>query len=161
MSRPSPYDQSDDPPSVKKFDSYLYPKDVDNAFPPVKASVNDQNNGTGPNLGCGTPSILSLTHEKSKVLAEIGKMGAWHRGGTTSNLGLAWGWRVLSPRWRGLWGGNTPADRPVDYNSALSDKVIVLLTDGNNQFYDWDQPDGESLPRWAARVRLHRLRPPL
>ncbi|MFO1154187.1 MAG: pilus assembly protein TadG-related protein [Rhodospirillales bacterium] len=146
MARTAPYDQSDDPPSVKKFDSYLYPKDVDNAFPPVKAKVTDENNGTGPNLGCGTPSILPLTHEKSKVIAAIDKMGAWHRGGTTSNLGLAWGWRVLSPRWRGLWGGNTPADRPLDYNNALSDKVIVLLTDGNNQFYDWDQPDGKSSP---------------
>ncbi|MFO1127362.1 MAG: TadE/TadG family type IV pilus assembly protein [Rhodospirillales bacterium] len=159
MARAAPYDQSDDPPSVKKFDSYLYPKDVDNAFPPVKAKVTDQNNGTGPNLGCGTPSILPLTHEKSKVLAAIGKMGAWHRGGTTSNLGLAWGWRVLSPRWRGLWGGDTPADRPLDYNSTLSDKVIVLLTDGNNQFYDWPDhtPNNGKGPRGSDYTAYGRL----
>lgn len=159
LARPAPYDQSDDPPSVKKFESYLYPKDVDNAFPPVKAKVTDENSGTGPNLGCGTPSILPLTHEKSKVLAAIDKMGAWHRGGTTSNLGLAWGWRVLSPRWRGLWGGNTPADRPLDYNSALSDKVIVLLTDGDNQFYDWPDhtPNSGKGPRGSDYTAYGRL----
>lgn len=141
MSRAAPHDHSDDPPSLQPFQSFLYPAEVDNIYPPVKAKVTDRNDGTGPNLGCGSPPILPLTAEKSKVLAEIDKMGAWHRGGTTSNLGLAWGWRVLSPRWRGLWGGSTPADRPLDYRSAHSDKVIVLLTDGNNEFYDYDQEE--------------------
>ena len=64
-------------------------------------------------------------------------MQPWHRGGTTSNLGLAWGWRVLSPNWRGLWSPTTPADMPLDYNTPLMDKVVVLMTDGNNEYYDW------------------------
>lgn len=137
MARPNPYDRSEDPPSVKRFNSFLYPEDLDNVWTlPLKEQVTDGNNGTGPNLGCGSPPILSLTPEKSKIIEQINKMGAWHRGGTTSNLGLVWGWRVLSPKWRGLWGGNTPAERPLEYNNALSDKVIVLLTDGNNEVYD-------------------------
>jgi Flp pilus assembly protein TadG len=154
MARPYPFDRNDDPPSVKKFESFLYPADygdpsknikADNPWTlPLKEKVTDGNNGTGPNLGCGSPPILPLVHEKSKVIAEINKMGAWHRGGTTSNLGLVWGWAVLSPRWRGLWGGDTPADRPLDYKSALSDKVIVLLTDGNNEVYDHNS---DKLPR--------------
>ncbi len=49
---------------------------------------------------------------------------------------MVWGWRVLSPRWRGLWGGNTPNTRPLDYDASDTDKVVVMLTDGNNEVYD-------------------------
>ena len=79
-------------------------------------------------------------------------MEPWRRGGTTGNLGLAWGWRTISPRWRGLWGGDTPTDMPLDYGTAYMDKVVVILTDGNNEFYD--------LTRAATPRRpIHRLRP--
>ena len=42
-------------------------------------------------------------------------MKPWRRGGTTGNLGLAWGWRMVSPNWRGLWGDT--ADLPLDYDT--------------------------------------------
>jgi hypothetical protein len=58
------------------------------------------------------------------------------RGGTFINQGLQAGWFTLSPRWRGLWGG--PAQLPLDYNTPLMRKVIVLMTDGNNDWYSWD-----------------------
>ena len=74
---------------------------------------------------------------KATVDAALDGMGAWSRGGTSGNEGLAWGWRVLSPRWRGLWGGDTPNARPLDYDAADTDKVVVMLTDGNNEVYDW------------------------
>ncbi len=77
----------------------------------LKEDNDDQNDGTGPNLGCG-PAITPLIASKTNVLAAIDEMLPWHRGGTMANLGLAWGWRVLSPSWRGLWGGATPADLP-------------------------------------------------
>jgi hypothetical protein len=67
----------------------------------------------------------------------IDVMQPWHRGGTMANLGLAWGWRVLSPTWRGMWGGATPATLPLDYDEPLMDKVAIILTDGVNQWYDW------------------------
>ena len=31
----------------------------------------------------------------------LGELLPWHRGGTMANLGLAWGWRTVSPKWRG------------------------------------------------------------
>jgi Flp pilus assembly protein TadG len=95
-----------------------------------------QNNGTGPNLGC-PPAITSLVTSKATVLAAIDDMGPWHRGGTMANLGLAWGWRVLSPAWRDMWGGDTPAELPLDYHTPNMHKVVILLTDGNNEWYDW------------------------
>ena len=66
-------------------------------------------------------------------------MAAWHRGGTTSNLGLVWGWRTLSPRWRGVWPGSV---WPVDYGDDTVSKVAIVLSDGQNQFFDYDSDDG-------------------
>ena len=141
--RSVPYDKTDDPPSVQPFSSFYYADDVDNDWYDSKKkkynldeSAGARNDGRGPNLGCG-PAITPLVQSKTTVVNAIRNMDAWHRGGTTSNLGLVWGWRVLSPRWRGLWGGATAADRPLDYEDRTTQKVIVLFTDGNNQFYDW------------------------
>jgi Flp pilus assembly protein TadG len=109
----------DGPESALKLDNDLY-----------------QNEGTGPNLGCG-PAITPLVASKSTVEAAIDDMAPWHRGGTMANLGLAWGWRVLSPRWRGLWDGDLPDELPLDYEEPNMEKVVILLTDGNNEWYDY------------------------
>lgn len=100
------------------------------------------NNAVGPNLGCsqtssGTPlPILPLTASRATVLSEINQMVANYRGGTFINLGLQAGWWTLSPKWRGSAGwGN--AKLPLDYNTPYMKKILVLMTDGNNQWYDW------------------------
>ncbi|MGH6902737.1 MAG: hypothetical protein ACREIR_08355, partial [Geminicoccaceae bacterium] len=108
-----------------------------------------QNWGTGPNLGCG-PAITPLVASKTTVLAAIDEMAPWHRGGTMANLGLAWGWRVLSPRWRGLWDGDLPDELPLDYEVQNMEKVIILLTDGNNEWYDWPGPNSATVPSTAS-----------
>jgi len=102
----------------------------------LKEANSYQNEGTGPNLGCG-PAITPLVASRTTVQAGIDEMQPWHRGGTFSNQGLAWGWRILSPRWQGLWGGDTPAELPFAYTEPNMEKVIILLTDGVNQWYDW------------------------
>jgi 6-phosphofructokinase len=61
-------------------------------------------------------------------------MDSWRFGGTAIKLGMAWGWRVISPRWKGLWGGDPTL--PLDYNTPFMDKAIILLTDGVQVFYD-------------------------
>jgi len=153
MARPAPLDETDDPPGAAPFVSYFYPAASDNVWPPIDERNSAQNNGTGPNLGCG-PAITPLRQSRSAVIAAIEAMQPWHRGGTTGNLGLVWGWRVLSPRWRGLWGGATPAELPLDHDVLDSDKVVVLLTDGDNQFYD-HPPSGPSGSDFTAYGRLH------
>ncbi|MEO1020161.1 MAG: Flp pilus assembly protein TadG, partial [Pseudomonadota bacterium] len=150
MARPAPFDESDTPPATEPFDSFFYATDTDNVWPAVNEANGAQNNGTGPNLGCG-PEITSLRNNKGEIEDAIDEMLPWHRGGTTGNLGLVWGWRALSPNWRGLWGDGTPATMPLDYNSASSDKVIVMLTDGDNQFYDNPPsgPDGSDVTAYG------------
>lgn len=154
MARKDGYDKTDDPPSVRAFTSYLYASASDNVWPPVHSAQSYGNNGTGPNLGCG-PAISSLMQKKTDVLAAISDMDAWYRGGTTGNLGLVWGWRTLSPRWRGLWGGSTPDTMPLNYDD-VSDKVVVILTDGQNQFYD-NPPAGPDKSDYTAYDRLGKF----
>lgn len=143
--RTSPRDESDDPPSEELFNRHYWQTTIndygddergDNDWPEIDETNEAQNEGTGPNLGCG-PAITSLTAEKTTVLAAIDEMQPWHRGGTHANLGLAWGWRVISPRWQGLWGGDTPDNLPMAYDAPLMDKVAIVLTDGTNVYYDW------------------------
>lgn len=155
--RAAPRDQDDSPPSTARWQPHLwastdgdYGATGDNDWPPIDETNEAYNEGTGPNLGCG-PAITPLTAEKTKVLAAIDEMLPWHRGGTMANLGLVWGWRALSPRWRGLWDGDTPDELPLDYDTPGMDKVVVLLTDGVNQWYDWPdglpgEPDAASYP---------------
>ena len=131
--RTAPLDQDDTPPTNDPFNTFLYESNVDNVWLPIDDTNGAQNNGTGPNLGCG-PAITPLVTDKTTLTAAVAEMLPWHRGGTTGNLGLVWGWRTISPDWRGLWGD---VNSPVDYDTPLIDKVVVILTDGQNQFYDW------------------------
>jgi Flp pilus assembly protein TadG len=137
--RTYPYDTDDSPPSERLFTSYYYPPtpgdNNDNKYPAVKAEGPHGDNARGPNLGCGGV-ITPLTSKRSTIDAALMAMQASARGGTTGNLGLSWGWRTISPRWRGVWKGETPATHPLDYDEPFMTKAVVILTDGENQFHD-------------------------
>ena len=98
------------------------------------------NDSRGPNLGC-PPAITPLTANYTEIMDAIDEMAPWHRGGTWSNVGMVWGWRSLSPRWRDYW-GHTETYRsqtlPLDYGTQGIEKVVVILTDGTNQWYQDD-----------------------
>ena len=144
------FDQTDDPPSVQAFANQFWPSTVE-ANPPGGKGNNDwtwsnidetnsaKQRGLGPNLTCGE-AITPLVADKSTVEAAIRGMQTWARGGTMANLGLLWGWRTLSPEWQGVWGGSTPDDMPLDYDRLDMDKVIILLTDGENSWNEWQSP---------------------
>lgn len=150
-------DRTDTTPAIRSFEPFFYRSSDDTPLPgdedhflagnniwPQDGDVDErneaQNAGYGPNLGCG-PAILPLTPRYSEVSAKIAEMQPWHRGGTMSNLGLVWGWRALSPKWRGLWytlDGDRLDRLPLDYDTPYMNKVVVLMTDGNNQWYQED-----------------------
>ena len=58
-----------------------------------------------------------------------------YRGGTIISLGLQAGWWTISQNWRGYWGD---PNMPLDNNTPYMKKVIVLMTDGNNEWNDWN-----------------------
>ncbi|MCI4646228.1 MAG: pilus assembly protein [Hyphomonadaceae bacterium] len=124
---------------------YIYPPGPDNNFNwGDEDSANESyqsNSGTGPNLGCPTP-IVPLTNSKGTLDAAIANMKHWNRGGTLTDIGMAWGIRVMTP-------GNpfnesaeidpitTGSDTPTSlWDSSRWRKAIVLMTDGESQFYD-------------------------
>lgn len=117
--------------------------DCDNNW--ASGSTNENGNSTspqnnrGPNKGCAL-EVLPLQPSRQAVSDKVALMQPWNGGGTNIPVGLAWGWRMLSPNYRGLWGGPTPATQPIDYNTALVDKVVVLLSDGKNQVLEGGLP---------------------
>lgn len=146
-------DVTDDPPSTELFKKYYYPCDADtdgngpdtatNAWYGTNSSKNNCSTGSGlqyrtpfststrgPNLYCPQP-LTAMVAEKSTIISAVNSMQAV--GGTEIPTGMAWGWRMLSPDWRGLWGGQMNTNSlPLDYNTPLMYKVVVLMTDGNN-----------------------------
>ncbi|TWA75950.1 Flp pilus assembly protein TadG [Azospirillum brasilense] len=148
--RPSPYDEDDSPPMVAGFKRFLYPSTKsmnngkgggDNDWPTITdtGTYTNSNDRTGPNLGCGFP-VLPLTNVKQDLLNKIATLQPVNRGGTMANLGLQAGWFTVSPRWQGLWGSPTPKGMPLDYGSPEMSKAIVLVTDGENSWFDHSKP---------------------
>ncbi len=100
------------------------------------------NNNVGPNLGCPATAILPLTASKTTVLNTIQSLRPSFRGGTMGNIGLLGGWFTLSPNWRAAWNLGPPppgwtTSLPLDYNSRFMRKVIVMMTDGANGWFDF------------------------
>jgi hypothetical protein len=53
-------------------------------------------------------------------------------------VGSVWGWRLLSPEWRTVWGGDMEANGlPLEYVEELSNKAVVIMTDGQNTMTDY------------------------
>lgn len=144
-------DFTDATPAQAPFLPFLYPSTVgkykvsgktivgDNDWSTTKITEGQQatlpdNTAVGPNLGCSPVPVLPETTSRTTVLNTISQMVAVFRGGTFINLGLQAGWWTLSPTWQGVWGNPT---LPLAYNTPHMRKAIVLMTDGNNEWYDW------------------------
>lgn len=121
---------------------------------PQGGTAQDPRDITGPHLGCLYESryvVLPLTAGRTTLLDRVAGLEAepwqWHRymtgrqsithGGTVIHLGLQMAWLTISPRWTNLWGlAPTPNNRTLPLTMDVAgQKVIVLMTDGNNEFY--------------------------
>lgn len=92
----------------------------------VRSSLTYGNDGGGPNLGCPETPITPLTNNVARITAALNAMQAWHRGGTLSDVGMAWGARVLSP--------DPPIAGGVPWTDRRVLRAIVLMTDGDANF---------------------------
>jgi Flp pilus assembly protein TadG len=103
----------------------------------------------GPNQGCPAP-ILPLTDVTSanpngvtQVQNTINQMWPRDAGGTQVGVGMIWGWRTLSST-----GPFPPSSNghPLTYpeeSSQVWKKVVVLMTDGTEEWPSQDQLTGE------------------
>lgn len=127
-------EETDNPPTTtaNKFKAYYWADN--NNYNNWINNSGKYNSGIGVTLGPNkfcSQAVTPMTNKRTDILNGINSMQA--RGNTHTNLGAVWAWRMLSPRWRGLWGGTMDANNlPLDYGTPKMDKAIVLMTDGDN-----------------------------
>ena len=98
----------------------------------VKSGTNGSTGYTyGPNAGCSLQPLVRLTSNATTLNSTLGKMQAV--GDTNLAIGLQWGWLTLSP--------NAPFADGVSYNTPNTTKIMVFLTDGQNQNSDTGNSD--------------------
>lgn len=112
----------------------------------------------GPNVGCGN-QVTPFTNQKAVAQAAVNQLTYWRRGGTMSSQGLIWGWRMISPKWRGMWGHGDPS-LPLDYDAPLMSKAVIVMTDGVNEvFSPYTNPPGGSDYTSFRRIGEQRMGP--
>jgi hypothetical protein len=74
------------------------------------------------NNGCNKSYILPLTSVYGTIKSKIGTLYA--SGNTLSNLGMVWGYRLLSPE--------APFREGAPWTDKTVKKVAILMTDGDN-----------------------------
>jgi len=117
------YDVTDDEPATRTFAPYYWEDGYNNDW----SSWYGDN---GPNKNCPA-EVTPMTPVKSKLVTAIKSMKAV--GNTHVNYGAVWGWRMLSPKWQGLWGGDMDSyNLPLAYNTRHMNKAAVIMTDGEN-----------------------------
>ena len=125
-------------PSAQPFTSFFYATSTTATTTGRRSTTRLQRHATrrrkGPNLGCGTP-ITPLTASKATIKAGDQRDAALaarrHHRQPRAGLGLA---HALAAA--GAASGAANADLPLDYDTDFMEKVVVILTDGNNEFYD-------------------------
>lgn len=85
----------------------------------------------GPNQGCSLEPVVRLTDDFDAIIDSIEDMEAV--GTTNVPMGLVWGWHTLSPR--------APFSDGRPYGEERLQKIIILLTDGDNVNNDASNPD--------------------
>ncbi len=83
---------------------------------------------SNPNNPCASAEIMPLTANKALLKQRID--GLTDSSSTAGQIGLAWGWYMVSPEW-GPFVSTASADSvPAPYNKPQTLKVVILMTDG-------------------------------
>ncbi len=79
-----------------------------------------------PNISgtCIDDTILPLSSDAATIKSRIDDFNV--SGSTSGQIGIAWGWYMVSPNWNSLW----PSNGAAAYNSAETLKAVVIMTDG-------------------------------
>jgi len=101
------------------------PKDTQNYGTGWKWNMYWYNNTT-PNNGCNKSYVLPLTSVYGSIKSKISSLYA--SGNTLSNVGMVWGYRVLSPE--------MPFREGAAWTDKTVKKVAILMTDGDNNIGD-------------------------
>lgn len=87
--------------------------------------------GNSYEFNCFGSEATAGEGKPEKLVDALDRMG---RGGTgRPDEGMAWAWRMLSPRWRNHW---SKGDYPAAYGEAR--KLAILVTDGRTEAYRYE-----------------------
>jgi len=76
----------------------------------------------GPNTGCPYAYVMPLTSDLEALNDRIDEMRP--DGNTLGNIGMAWGYRLISPE--------APFEEGAPWDNPYWRKVVVMMTDGDN-----------------------------
>lgn len=78
----------------------------------------------------GNPCLGSQITPLSSQIASLKSTidGYTHAGSTAGQIGIAWGWYMVSPHFGSLW--PSTENRPADYDASRTLKAVILMTDG-------------------------------
>ncbi|MFN3932872.1 MAG: pilus assembly protein TadG-related protein [Brevundimonas sp.] len=81
-------------------------------------------NYPGASNPCLEATIQPLSSNKSALKSSID--GYSVEGSTAGQIGIGWGWYMVSPSFNYLW----PSNGAADYNTARTLKAVIIMTDG-------------------------------
>ncbi len=119
-----------------------HPNDENDALPSAEAFTEYTTN----NLVCPVNKAVGLTSNRSVIQSSVDQLCAGH--GTSTEVGMVWGWRMISEKWKGQWGD--PA-LPLS-NAQTPGKYVVIMTDGKNH----PNQSGDSYSEADADAQLLR-----
>jgi Flp pilus assembly protein TadG len=73
---------------------------------------------------CIADTIQPLSSNAATIKSQIDAFEV--SGSTAGQIGIAWGWYMVSPKWNTLW----PSSGAAAYNPAETLKAVVIMTDG-------------------------------
>jgi Flp pilus assembly protein TadG len=126
-------------PGWNKIKTDMCPSDMQ--VSQLKYTYGENNDIRGPNLGCPV-SMLGLTGNRNQLLRKLDEMNPRNRTGTSNDVGMIWGLRMLSPRteWKQFFGTDAKS-YPVAWFDGVTQKttqkIAILLTDGANNAFDY------------------------
>jgi Flp pilus assembly protein TadG len=92
------------------------------ASAPVGRLYQPEDNANNP---CKSGEIMPLSSSKDLLKARIDSLS--YSSSTAGQIGLAWGWYMVSPEWSGLF---KDASTPAPYSQPRTLKVVIMMTDG-------------------------------
>ena len=81
-------------------------------------------NYAGASNPCLNATVQPLSSDKSALKSAIDSYAV--EGSTAGQIGIGWGWYMVSPNFNSLW----PSNAAADYNTARTLKAVIIMTDG-------------------------------
>src|SRR5690606_35521557 len=99
---------------------------------------------------CPSTPLMPLTSDAGALKSRIASFRA--DGYTAGQIGIQWGWYLMSPKWSGV----LPASaRPHSYGDRKFAKYAILMTDGEFNTAFADVADGQIVSEQADKARAN------